>query len=101
MPSPTGPKSAADRCGARSTSATWPPNVPKRSRGPGQGCTKAIGLDVATLYGQLLRRMPIIKDPAARFAVVVPSKGRGTPAGAPSTRGGFFEHTGVAFNSGT
>lgn len=37
-----------------------------------KGRTKAIGLDVDTLYGQLLRRM---KDPAAeaRYAVVVPT----------------------------
>ena len=37
-----------------------------------KGRTGAIGLDVDTLYGQLLRRM---KDPAAnaRYAVVVPT----------------------------
>lgn len=37
-----------------------------------KGRTAAIGLDVDTLYGQLLRRM---KDPgpAARYAVVVPT----------------------------
>jgi hypothetical protein len=37
-----------------------------------KGRTMAIGLDVDTLYGQLLRRM---KDPAsgARYAVVVPT----------------------------
>lgn len=40
-----------------------------------KGRTKALGLDVDTLYGQLLRRMPIAEDPAARFAVVVPSEG--------------------------
>lgn len=40
-----------------------------------KGPTKAIGLDVDTLYGQLLRRMPIAEDPHARFAVVVPSQG--------------------------
>jgi hypothetical protein len=40
-----------------------------------KGRTKAIGLDVDTLYGQLLRRMPIAEDPTARFAVVVPSEG--------------------------
>ena len=35
-----------------------------------KGCTVAMGLDVDTMYGQLLRRM---KDPAsgARYAVVV------------------------------
>lgn len=38
-----------------------------------KGRTKAIGLDVDTLYGQLLRRMPIGEESAARFAVVVPS----------------------------
>jgi hypothetical protein len=37
-----------------------------------KGRTAAIGLDIDTLYGQLLRRM---KDPAAgaRYAVVVPT----------------------------
>jgi hypothetical protein len=40
-----------------------------------KGRTAAIGLDVDTLYGQLLRRMPIAEDPTARFAVVVPSEG--------------------------
>ncbi len=39
-----------------------------------KGRTAAIGLDVDTLYGQLLRR---IRDdePAARYAVVVPTAG--------------------------
>lgn len=39
-----------------------------------KGRTAAIGLDVDTLYGQLLRRM---KDPsdAAQYAVVVPTAG--------------------------
>jgi hypothetical protein len=40
-----------------------------------KGRTAAMGLDVDTLYGQLLRRMPIAEVPAARFAVVVPSEG--------------------------
>lgn len=37
------------------------------------GETAAMGLDIDTLYGQLLRRMPITDDSVARFAVVVPS----------------------------
>lgn len=37
-----------------------------------KGRTAAIGTDVDTLYGQLLRRMPD-EDPAARYAVVVPT----------------------------
>lgn len=40
-----------------------------------KGRTKALGLDIDTLYGQLLRRMPIAEDPGGRFAVVVPSEG--------------------------
>ncbi len=40
-----------------------------------KGRTAAIGLDVDTLFGQLLRRMPFDRDRAARFAVVVPSEG--------------------------
>jgi hypothetical protein len=39
-----------------------------------KGRTAAIGLDIDTLYGQLLRRMPIADDLSARFAVVVPSE---------------------------
>jgi hypothetical protein len=38
-----------------------------------KGRTQAIGLDVDTLYGQLLRRMPIADESISRFAVVVPS----------------------------
>jgi hypothetical protein len=38
-----------------------------------KGRTSAIGLDVDTLYGQLLRRMPIADGLCARFAVVVPT----------------------------
>ena len=37
-----------------------------------KGRTAAIGTDVDTLYGQLLRRMPD-DDVAARYAVVVPT----------------------------
>ncbi len=40
-----------------------------------KGRTAAVGLDVDTLYGQLLRRMPIADDAGARFAVVVPTEG--------------------------
>jgi hypothetical protein len=39
-----------------------------------KGRTEAIGTDVDTMYGQILRRMPIADDPAARFAVVVPDR---------------------------
>lgn len=39
-----------------------------------KGRTKAMGLDVDTLYGQLLRRMPLADDPSATFAVVVPTE---------------------------
>lgn len=39
-----------------------------------KGTTNEPGLDVDTLYGQLLRRMPDEDDPAARFAVVVPER---------------------------
>ena len=38
-----------------------------------KGRTAAIGTDVDTMYGQVLRRMPIAEDPASRFAVVVPT----------------------------
>ena len=38
--------------------------------------TAAIGTDVDTMYGQILRRMPIADDAAARFAVVVPAEAR-------------------------
>lgn len=48
-----------------------------------KGRTTAIGLDVDTLYGQLLRRMPIDEDPTARFAVVVPSEGVAAAARVP------------------
>jgi hypothetical protein len=39
-----------------------------------KGRTAAIGLDVDTLYGQLLRRMPNEAVGQARFAVVVPEE---------------------------
>jgi hypothetical protein len=39
-----------------------------------KGRTAAIGLDVDTMYGQVLRRMPIAEDSSARFAVVVPTE---------------------------
>jgi hypothetical protein len=32
------------------------------------------GTDVDTMYGQILRRMPIAEDASARFAVVVPDR---------------------------
>jgi hypothetical protein len=48
-----------------------------------RGRTAAIGLDVDTLYGQLLRRMPIAEDPQASFAVVVPSEGASAAARVP------------------
>ena len=36
--------------------------------------TAAIGLDVDTMYGQILRRMPLDDDPCHRLAVVVPDE---------------------------
>jgi hypothetical protein len=39
-----------------------------------KGRTSAPGLDVDTAYGQLLRRMPTEEEPAARYAVVVPTE---------------------------
>jgi hypothetical protein len=40
-----------------------------------KGRTAAIGLDVDTMFGQLLRRMPKERpDPETRFAVVVPAE---------------------------
>lgn len=38
-----------------------------------KGETAAIGLDVDTMYGQILRRMPLAADESFRFAVVVPT----------------------------
>jgi hypothetical protein len=40
-----------------------------------KGRTADIGLDLDTLYGQLLRRMPEQEIGTARFAVVVPTEG--------------------------
>ena len=39
-----------------------------------KGRTAAIGLDVDTMYGQILRRMPIGAEDGSRFAVVVPTE---------------------------
>jgi hypothetical protein len=41
-----------------------------------KGRTTSIGLDVDTLYGQLLRRMPNEEVGKARFAVVLPEEAR-------------------------
>ncbi|MGC1207011.1 MAG: hypothetical protein WA880_03535 [Ornithinimicrobium sp.] len=41
-----------------------------------KGRTAAMGLDVDTLYGQLLRRMPNDRAADVRFAVVVPEEAR-------------------------
>lgn len=41
-----------------------------------KGNTAAIGLDVDTMYGQILRRMPLGEDESASFAVVVPERAR-------------------------
>jgi hypothetical protein len=41
-----------------------------------KGRTTSIGLDVDTLYGQLLRRMPNEEVGKARFAVVIPDVAR-------------------------
>jgi hypothetical protein len=40
-----------------------------------KGRTSLVGLDIDTLYGQLLRRMPL-DESNARFAVVVPVEAR-------------------------
>ena len=40
-----------------------------------KGRTSAIGLDVDTMYGQLLRRMREPSDAGTRYAVVVPDAG--------------------------
>jgi hypothetical protein len=37
-----------------------------------KGRTQAVGVDSDTMYGQLLRRMPITDDTTARFVVVIP-----------------------------
>src|SRR4029077_18018984 len=39
-----------------------------------KGRTTAPGLDVDTMYGQILRRMPVENTADARFAVVVPDE---------------------------
>jgi hypothetical protein len=44
----------------------------ERLYGEAKGRTAAIGLDVDTMYGQLLRRMPAEQLGQATFAVVVP-----------------------------
>jgi hypothetical protein len=41
-----------------------------------KGETTLPGLDVDTMYGQVLRRMPIADDESYRFAVVVPTRAR-------------------------
>lgn len=41
-----------------------------------KGQTEAIGTDVDTMYGQLLRRMSKKSDQNSRFAVVVPDEAR-------------------------
>jgi hypothetical protein len=41
-----------------------------------KGRTKSMGLDVDTLYGQLLRRMPTQEAKPKRFGIVVPLEGR-------------------------
>lgn len=39
-----------------------------------KGRTAAMGLDVDTMYGQILRRMPLKDDPDVHFAIVVPEE---------------------------
>jgi hypothetical protein len=39
-----------------------------------KGLTTSPGLDVDTMYGQLLRRMPFDEDSKAKFVVVVPDR---------------------------
>lgn len=39
-----------------------------------KGRTAAVGLDIDTMFGQILRRMPIADDPQFRFAAVVPAE---------------------------
>ncbi|HZL07503.1 MAG TPA: uracil-DNA glycosylase [Coriobacteriia bacterium] len=41
-----------------------------------KGRTAAIGLDVDTMYGQILRRMPVAAGRTTRFGVVVPTEAR-------------------------
>lgn len=63
----------------------------ERLVGEAKGVTSSPGLDVNTLYGQLLRRMTT-PDAAIRFAVIVPPRApqRRTPS--PSTCPGAPEH---------
>lgn len=49
-----------------------------------KGRTAAVGLDVDTLYGQLLRRVPLDAG-GARFGVVVPSEARTTALRVPAS----------------
>src|SRR5262245_1524907 len=49
-----------------------------------KGRTEAIGTDVDTMYGQILRRMPLAEDPTARFAVVVPARAEAAALRVPS-----------------
>jgi len=41
-----------------------------------KGRTAAIGTDVDTMYGQILRRMPLAADARTSFAVVVPTQAK-------------------------
>ena len=45
---------------------------------------ESTGTDVDTMYGQILRRMPITDDRNARFAVVVPTRARAAALRVPS-----------------
>lgn len=49
-----------------------------------KGRTTEIGLDVDTLYGQLLRRMPTDPSPNITFGVVVPTAAVGAAQRVPS-----------------
>lgn len=65
----------AGRCGPGSSTATSAPSATgRRLYAEAKGRTAAPGLDVDTMFGQLLRRMPTEDDPAARYAVVVPTE---------------------------
>jgi hypothetical protein len=50
-----------------------------------KGRTSEPGLDVDTMYGQLLRRMPLAADPNRRFAIVVPTRARSAALRVPIT----------------
>ncbi len=56
----------------------------RRLHAEAKGRTAAMGLDVDTLYGQLLRRMPAHEVGQARFCVVVPEEGRQAALRVPS-----------------